>query len=319
MTKQFKASLLAVMFTYTSTVLGAATESGTTKVTPTPTPKTSGPSITDSSKGAAKDNKMGQIMNMAIGGVNLATGAYCASSCPEGGCCPMAPLFFLMGMQNLAQAGAQGKSGGQAAGAVYSTDVGLDYAGYDPNAANPLAGDAEIKAGNDFAASVAAGKAGFTYDPKTNSVTTAKGNTIKGSDLGNSAALAASGVPQSAIDMMKSMENDVVAKAMKKVDKLGVNTNIVSGEESGGGMGGGGGAGSGSGHGDMNPYGAMAGKGSGLGVDRDPAQVAGMQKNYNGEPIGVSGDSIFKMMTRRYKVKENQSTFLDDADIMMPK
>ena len=319
MTKHFKASLLAVIFTYASTAMGGATESGTTKVTPTPTPKTSSPSITDSSKGAEKDNKMGQILNMAVGGVNLATGAVCANSCPNG-CCAMAPLFFLMGMQNMMQSGAQGKSGGQAAGAVYSTDVGLDNAGYDPNAANPLAGDPEIKAGNDFAASVAAGKAGFTYDPKTNSVTTAKGNTIKGSDLGNSAALAASGVPQSAIDMMKSMENDVLAKAQKKVDKLGINTNVASGEESGGGMGGAGGAGSGSGHGDGNPYGAMAGgRGAGLGIDRDPAQVAGMQKNYNGEPIGVSGDSIFRMMTRRYKVKENQSTFLDDADIMMPK
>ncbi len=320
MPKQLKASLLTVVFIYTSTVMGGAIESGTARVTPTSAPKTSAPSITDSSQGAAKDNKMGQLMNIAIGGVNLATGAYCQSTCSTGsGCCPMAPLFFLMGMQNLAQAGAQGKSGGQASGAVYSTDVGLDYGGYDPNASNPFGGDPEMKVGKDFAAAVAAGKTGFTYDPKTNSVTTAKGNTIKGSDLGNSAALAAAGVPQSAIDMMKSMESDVVAKAMKKVDKLGLNTNVVSGEESSGGMGGGGGAGSASGSGDVNPYGAMAGKGSSLGIDRDPAQVAGMQKNYNGEPIGVSGDSIFKMMNRRYKVKESQSTFLDESDVPMQK
>jgi hypothetical protein len=319
MMKQIKASIVASVFVFTSTSFGAATETGSNSAVSTP--KASGPSITDSSSGAAKDNKMGQIMNTAIGGMNLAMGAHCASTCPHGGCCPMAPLFFLMGMQNMMQAGDQGKSAGQASGTVYATDIGLDSSGYDPNAVNRLNNDPEIKAGKDFAAAVAQGKAGFTYDPKTNTVTTAKGTKINGSDLNSSSALAAAGVPKAAIDMMGSMENDVVSKASKKVDKLGLKTNVASGEESNSGGGGSGGdsVNSGSGGAGANAYGAMAGRGSALGIDRDPAQVAGMQKNYNGEPIGVAGDSIFRMMTRRYKVKESQSTFLDESDTLMQK
>jgi len=42
---------------------------------------------------------------------------------------------------------------------------------------------------------------------------------------------------------------------------------------------------------------------------RKPAQVNGLTKNFNGDPIGVSGDSIFGMMSRRYKLKSNQKSF----------
>lgn len=42
---------------------------------------------------------------------------------------------------------------------------------------------------------------------------------------------------------------------------------------------------------------------------RKPAQVSGLSKNYNGDPIGVAGDSIFAMMARRYQLKNNQKTF----------
>lgn len=44
-------------------------------------------------------------------------------------------------------------------------------------------------------------------------------------------------------------------------------------------------------------------------VARKPAQVSGLTKNFNGDPIGVSGDSIFGMMSRRYKLKSNQKSF----------
>lgn len=42
---------------------------------------------------------------------------------------------------------------------------------------------------------------------------------------------------------------------------------------------------------------------------RIPAQVTGLSKNFNGDPIGVAGDSLFGMMSRRYKLKSNQKTF----------
>ncbi|MFN8792369.1 MAG: hypothetical protein ACK5Y2_13025 [Bdellovibrionales bacterium] len=43
---------------------------------------------------------------------------------------------------------------------------------------------------------------------------------------------------------------------------------------------------------------------------RGPAQVSGLSKNFNGDPIGVAGDSIFVMMSRRYQLKNSQNTFL---------
>ncbi len=48
-----------------------------------------------------------------------------------------------------------------------------------------------------------------------------------------------------------------------------------------------------------------------LAIDRDPAQVAGMSKMYNGEPIGVAQDSIFKMMNRRINLKGQQANFIE--------
>lgn len=315
--KQVKAILLAAIFIFTSSGFGAGTETnGKTGTTKSP----SAASITDSSSGASKENKMGQILNIAVGGMNFAVGANFAKQCgPHNGyACAMAGLHFLMGAQNMMQASAQGKSGGQAMGTVYATDIGLDGSGYDPDAANLLGNDPEIKAGKEFAAAVGRGEAGFTYDPKTNTLTTAKGNKIKGSDLNSSSAMEAAGVPKGLIDALNASAKDVEARAMKKVGKLGLNTNIAGEEGSSGGGGGSGGSSADSASGAYAGYGA-GGSGAKLGIDRDPAQVAGMQKNYNGEPIGVAGDSIFKMMTRRYKVKESQSTFLDESDVLVQK
>jgi hypothetical protein len=41
-------------------------------------------------------------------------------------------------------------------------------------------------------------------------------------------------------------------------------------------------------------------------------KVAGLSTNYNGEPIGVSSDSIFEMVKRRYEMKEKENTFITD-------
>lgn len=43
--------------------------------------------------------------------------------------------------------------------------------------------------------------------------------------------------------------------------------------------------------------------------DRKPA-AAGLTKDFNGESIGASGDDIFTMMNRRYRLKNDQDTFI---------
>lgn len=49
---------------------------------------------------------------------------------------------------------------------------------------------------------------------------------------------------------------------------------------------------------------------NGLGLDRNPAQVAGMSKSFNGEVIGVAKDSLFDMVDRRYELLKNDNKFL---------
>lgn len=60
------------------------------------------------------------------------------------------------------------------------------------------------------------------------------------------------------------------------------------------------------------PYGMPPGPptGPGLGVDRNPAQIAGMSRDLNGEPIGVSADNMWLMMNRRYNLMEKNGSFL---------
>ncbi len=271
--------------------------------------------IRDSAANTQKSNQSGQMINMAVGAVNLVTAYQCFSSCPKG-CCAMAPSFLAMGMANLAQAKADGKTAGQASGTVGMTDINYN-GGYDPNAVNKLLNDPELKPGYDFgnAMTNADPSKGMSWDSKTGIVTTASGKTYKPSDFNSPGAMAAAGMSKGMIDSIMGMEKKIQDDAMKKLDKMGLNKTSVASEEEGGGGGGSGGFNGGSSS-ETNPYAAAGSGGSKLGIDRDPAQVAGMQKDYNGEPIGVAGDSIFKMMTRRYKVKEGQSTFLDDAALL---
>lgn len=50
-----------------------------------------------------------------------------------------------------------------------------------------------------------------------------------------------------------------------------------------------------------------------IGINRNPNQVNGMAKLYNGEKIGVSGDSLFDMMNRRYKLHSERGSFIDNS------
>lgn len=276
----------------------------------------SGLGITDSAKKTQDSNKTGQILNMAIGAANLKTAYDCYGQCGSGGggCCSMAPIFMLMGLQNLSQAKAQGNTAGQAGGTYNLTDTGLGSSDYDPGAV--FANDPDLKKGLDFVESMtnADPSKGFSYDPKTQSITTATGKTVKSKDVGSAAAMEAAGISKGIIDGVGAMEKTIEAAARKKAGKYA--NFSVNGDEGGGG-GGGSSDGSSSSHSssDAALYGG-GGRGGGLGIDRDPAQVAGMQKNYNGEPIGVAGDSIFKMMNRRYKTKESQNNFLDESELL---
>lgn len=143
-------------------------------------------------------------------------------------------------------------------------------------------------------------------------MTTKDGQTHKLSDFSTPAAMAAGGFNpddiNSAMKKAKELEAKYVAKY--KANELGL--------EGGGGGGGSSLAdGSGSGADGFGSTNGLLGRG-GLSDDdmRLPAnQMAGMQKDFNGDPIGVSADSIFLMMTRRYEVKKKQDSFFDEHQV----
>lgn len=158
-------------------------------------------------------------------------------------------------------------------------------------------------------------KAGI-YNPKTGTIK-AGGKTYKESDFASPSSMAAAGIPPGAISGAMAYAEKEGKKVAEKV-RLGALT-ASNGYAEGGSAGGGGG-------GPAFPSGADAygagGGGSGMGgtgAAREPTNLAGMQKNYNGEPIGVSADSIFNMMARRYKVKDSQESFYSDTDLSLKK
>jgi hypothetical protein len=289
---------------------------------PTPTVD----SIRDSSSDTKKSNQMGQVINLLSGAANIGMATQEMGECSSSNYykCAMATLHFAMGAANFLQASAQNKTAKQAGGSFGLTDTGSDVAnpggagGYDPSA---VAKSEEVKKGKALIDSMSGTEIGpgkpFVYNPKAQTITTSKGNTYKLSDFSSPGAMAAAGMSKAVIDAAISSQKEIITEATKNAEKYKI-AQGPSLEESGSG-GGGWGSGSSAATASGDATGAGLGGAGKLGIDRDPAQLAGMQKNYNGEPIGVAGDSIFKMMTRRYKVKESQRSFYDESELLMQK
>ncbi|MFP5520531.1 MAG: hypothetical protein ACLGGX_11550 [Bdellovibrionia bacterium] len=144
-------------------------------------------------------------------------------------------------------------------------------------------------------------------DIKNETITTKDGKTYKFSDFASPAAMAAAGFSSgdiaAAMGFAKKKEAEIVKKFASS--ELGLE---------GGGAGAGRlGAASGS-DGSAGGIGFTAPNYGNLPADyREPANMAGLQKDYNGEPIGVSADSLFLMMKRRYDVKKKQDAFFDET------
>jgi hypothetical protein len=278
----------------------------------------------------AAANRKGQLINTLSQIANVGQASYELNKCisshgRDGYSCVMSGVHFGMAVLNSKQAGADYKSGMEAAGTYGATDTtggNVDPsagAGYDVDAVknSQAMKDAERFMDKMSGTELQPG-APFVFNPKTQTLTTSKGKTLPASAFSSPSAMAAAGIPQNVIDAAVASEKAIAAEATKKAEKYKVAGG--SSEEAGGGGGGGGwgsagGGADGSGAGDGAGSG-LGGKGAGLGMGKDPTSLAGMQKNYNGEAIGVSGDSIFRMMTRRYKVKESQRSFYDDAELL---
>lgn len=151
---------------------------------------------------------------------------------------------------------------------------------------------------------------GWNIDPTTGTATNTKtGQTISASDLTSPAAMSAAGFSSADIKGIQ----DVMAQAQAAGQKLAATRGADASGSLFDGTAGGTKSGVSASFGGATGGAALraAAASQGAGVNRDPAQVAGMSKSFNGEQIGVAQDSLFNMIDRRYQLHDKNGSFLN--------
>lgn len=139
----------------------------------------------------------------------------------------------------------------------------------------------------------------LSRDGKT--ITLPDGSTVP-TTIGNSdQAMSDAGLSAEDISSGRDALKDAQKQALDKIKGV-----AMSGDDSGGGGGGGGG---------RNPSADGSGgfnfnmKIPGAAAEKKPVNLSGMTKNFGGDKIGVAGDDIFQMITRRYKARDQGNSF----------
>ncbi|QLY25355.1 hypothetical protein [Bdellovibrio sp. KM01] len=283
------------------------------------------PAVNSSANNNASKNNSAQAFNAVASATEFAVAAQNWSRCPEdGSACAVAALFTAMGIMSMKQS----KANGQKAGESYNTaDLSDAYGSGNYNSGLASSSDPDYQSnasvGSSYMKKAEAGLSSLKAQGLVNSsatkITSPDGKSYNVSDLSSAAGMASAGIPQGAIDAAMATSKDIEKKALEKV-KIGALTKAQGYDESSGG-GGGSRYPSGDGSSGSGAYPGYAGaRGSSSLLDKDNSRLAaGMSKNYNGEPIGVAADSIFLMMSRRYKVKESQDSFFGASDVDLKK
>ncbi|MGZ3771746.1 MAG: hypothetical protein ACXVCL_11595 [Bdellovibrio sp.] len=280
----------------------------------------SSPAVNDSANKTSSDNTSGMVMSLAMGGIEIGAGIPMLDTPATE---PMGAMLIAMGVLSMAQGVMHGDSGKQASKTGVNTSGfgGISAGGSDPlDLSNPnslINQDPTLKASKGNLAT--AEKMGI-YNAKAGTVKVGDKD-YKVSDFSSPASMASAGLPKSMIDQAMSLSADIEKRAQDKIDKLKLGSLTAANgfDESSSG----GGKSSSSDSSDSSSsrlaYANAAASKAGKGLGRDPSSFAGMQKNYNGDPIGVAADSIFLMMNRRYKAKENQDSFFTETDLALQK
>ncbi len=264
-----------------------------------------GPTIKQAAQSSASNNNLGMILGIAG---TAAAGKCAASTCGNPGSgwtCAMCISGMVAGIAVTYQM-VQARNKSYNTVAAVNTDAGLK----DPNG-NPLAdkeaASAVLEKNDEWQQAMAAKKklekAGWKFDVKKGIAKGPKGEVISGSLASSADSMRTAGAPDSAIKDYTSTMQSALQKAAEKAK--GADNDMFGGDLGGGGSG--------------APVVAAAADGSQgfsmpgqprLGINRDPAQVAGMKKDYKGNPIGVAGDSLFDMIDRRYQLHRENGSFL---------
>lgn len=256
----------------------------------------SGASVNTAATSTQSSNSSGRTMAMVSAGL-LGYASYRAFAVKN---YPMGAMFAIMAVLALKQSkehGAVANMAGSTADNTNGNGTGTDTA----NATGSFSGLGPIADPNN--------KTGARVTT-SGKVVTPDGKVYDPEKFGSQSSFSAAGFSPDQIAQAMAMADKINKSAAEKV-KLGAMTGANGYEEGGGG---GGSVVTGS----EDP--ALAAQGvAGLGKkkEREPADVSGMTKNFNGEPIGVAADSIFVMMTRRYQVKDTQNAFINELDLML--
>lgn len=252
-------------------------------------------------------------MGMILGVAGIAAGGYMAgTNCPS---CPYCNYYacalgiagVVLGASVMnSQEGAKGKSDRLTS----CVTVGGACGGTAPNGAgdgqnNGPTGTANVPAGTQAANEILNKMANYGVKvDKNGNITLPNGKTINAKDVSSSAGMSAlGGSPKD----LAAFNNSVKAEAKKLADKAkggDTETDMFGGENSGGGA-----AAAAAAQMPGVPVAAAPRIG---GIDRNPAQVAGMAVNLNGDKIGVAADSLFLMIDRRYELHKTRGSFLQN-------
>lgn len=311
------------VFGVSSVSLAAGTSNETPRATPPPTFTL--PAGGSNSGGASQAGGSAGATQLLGAGINVGFGGYMATQCKSN------PMACMIAAQSLAQAlsmfgnSSGSKKAGDAMAGVgtggaptYGTPSGSDLSGlYSNNGGAGTDGGGGVggngngggptptNVGSQLAALRAdLAKMGTTLSPDGKTISLPDGRQVATGTGSSAGDLSAAGFSQSEIDAGLAAAKAAQSKFADKIQAM----KVAGSGEGGGGGGGGGGSAGGSGSSGGPDYAAMMRKMNG-GDARKKGSVAGMSKKLGADNIGVAGDDIFEMITRRYKARDSSNAF----------
>ncbi len=268
--------------------------------------------IYDSAKTTKAQNQAAQIKaKMISSALNSAGKKLISKCCTSKKCasqCPVGIALVVMGGMASQQAKSHGGTARQAGSTMAATDAFSNGEKDSYNDGKKVGADGFgfVKIGEDLASGFKKNKIPVTFDGKN--LVGPNGLKIGPDDVMSASSMAAAGLSKDNISS--------ISAELSNADKAADNKVKYTTPDFGFSEGGGGGAfGSSPTSGEtaegMNQFGSEGQ--AELGSMNAKAETSGLTKDYNGDPIGVSNDSIFNMMTRRYQLKERQATFLMES------
>lgn len=304
MKRKFHLANVFVLFVFASSQGFAAdgTETSDTTVATVAAVKDSSDTTTDA-------NKTGQLLSYLTAGVLATESAQHFSSCSSHNKtqCVLGALKAGMAALSMAQASTHASTASDATTSSTATD-GLGTDSSTAASTYSYSDDGTYAEASASLAKLENCVSGSCLNTKTGTITTADGKSYKVSDFSSESSMANAGIPSGAIAGLGDYQKNLESKIQKKMDtlKLGALSKTNGLDEGGSG----GGANKATAEADAASAAAAAMVArNNLADKREAMDLSGLSKNYNGEPIGVSAQNIFTMITRRYKLKESQDSF----------